>query len=217
MTKLAPFVAAQLARPSGIVGRIVLPRLFNRRNAALNDLTFECLALRPHDRVVEVGFGGGYLLERAGAAVVAGEVAGVDASPEMAAFCGRRYRSRVQTGRLRISCAKAEALPYPSAYFTRACTVNTIFYWQDAGRAIEELWRVLATGSIAVICFTSRECIQDRPFSPYGLTVYTSAEVETLMATVGFRQITVDRGTDRQRAFLCVTGRKENVCYAEYK
>lgn len=36
---LARWMAQQLGRPSGIAGRSVLPRLFNRRNAALNDLT----------------------------------------------------------------------------------------------------------------------------------------------------------------------------------
>jgi hypothetical protein len=37
----------------------MLASLWNRRNTVLNDAAFDGLALRPHDRVLELGFGGG--------------------------------------------------------------------------------------------------------------------------------------------------------------
>ena len=91
MTALDRFVAQQLHSPSTVVGRLVLGRLWNRRNRALNGAAFEALALRPGDRVLEVGFGGGYLLGRMVAAVADGFVAGVGVAghvvSEEAGFC----------------------------------------------------------------------------------------------------------------------------------
>ena len=58
------FLARQLACPTGVFGRWVLGPLWNRRNAVLNDAAFAALAPEPADRVLDVGFGGGYLLER---------------------------------------------------------------------------------------------------------------------------------------------------------
>ena len=66
------FVAQQLGRPSGLIGQLILGPVWNKRNAALNDVAFDHLALNPHDRVLEVGFGGGYLLSRISTVVTEG-------------------------------------------------------------------------------------------------------------------------------------------------
>jgi ubiquinone/menaquinone biosynthesis C-methylase UbiE len=205
---LAGYLAKQLHNPSGLLGRVVLPRLFNRRNAALNDLTLECLALEPSDRVLEVGFGGGYLLGRMSAVLTEGALAGVDASPEMVAYCEKRFRSLIQNGRMDIRCASAEALPYPTASFTKACTVNTIFYWRDTGQAMSELGRVLMEGGRLVICFTCKESLEKRAFTRHGIRLFEIAEVRELMEAAGFREVTLMPGRDRHRAFRCAIGTK---------
>jgi SAM-dependent methyltransferase len=205
---LARFLARQLHNPSGLVGSVVLPRLFNRRNAALNDLTLECLALEPADRVLDVGFGGGYLLGRMSAILTDGALAGVDISPKMVGYCEKRFRSLIRDGRLDIRCAGAEALPYPAASFTKACTVNTIFYWRDAGQAMSELGRVLVEGGRLVICFTCKESLERREFTQYGIRLFEIAEARELMEAAGFREVTMVPGRDRHREFRCAIGTK---------
>jgi len=203
------FLASQLREPSGIVGGLILPRLFNRRNAALNDLTLECLGLEPRDRVLDVGCGGGYLLRRMAHFVTDGLVAGVDLSPRMVSFCERRYRPLIQAGGLEVRCASAEDLPYPSAFFTKACSVNAIFYLSEAGLAVSELWRVLADGGVLVICFTSKKSLQKRGFGKHGLSLFEDDEVRDLMESSGFREVRMVPGSDRHREFTCAVGRKQ--------
>ena len=53
------FFADQLRNPTGFFGRVVMSRFFDRSSAAINQLTMASLALRPADRVLEVGFGSG--------------------------------------------------------------------------------------------------------------------------------------------------------------
>ena len=83
----AKYISKQLHHPSGFMGRVILPRLFNRRNRVLNRLTLECLELESKDRVLEVGFGGGYLLSLILPLVPKGKAIGIDRSEEMVAFC----------------------------------------------------------------------------------------------------------------------------------
>lgn len=205
---LARFLAKQLRNPSGIFGKFVLTRLWNKRNGALNDLAFDRLALDPHDRVLEVGFGGGYLLGRMAAVISEGFMAGVDISPAMITFCQKRYRSLIRDGKLEIQWARVESLPYPAGYFTKVCTVNSIFYWQNAPRAISELGRVLADGGLLVTCFTCKQSLEHKGFTDHGMTLYETDEVQQMMASAGFHQIRMSQASDRHREFLCATGRK---------
>jgi SAM-dependent methyltransferase len=205
---LAKLLAKQLGRPSGLPGRLILAPLWNRRNSTLNDVAFESLALHPRERVLEVGFGGGYLLGRMADVLTEGFLAGVDSSPAMVAFCEKRQRSRIEAGKLELRCARAEALPYPAAYFTKACTVNSIFYWQDASRAISELGRVLDEGGQLVICFTCKGSIEGRAFARQGLALYEAEDVQSMAKTAGFDIIDVTRASDRHREFVCLTGKR---------
>ena len=61
----------------------------------------------------------------------------------------RGYQARVvlknklgRAGRLSLCCGQAKALPYPAGHFTKAVTVNSIFYWDNAPLVIAELGRV---------------------------------------------------------------------------
>ena len=79
------FIARQLANPSGLFGRQVTVRWLTKANAPMNKLTLDQLNLQPHDRILEVGFGGGDLLEQIMATRPCDYVAGVLLAPTHAA------------------------------------------------------------------------------------------------------------------------------------
>lgn len=208
MTAPGRTIAAQLRNPSGLIGRVILPRLWNRRNAALNDLTLQCLDLQPDDRALEVGFGGGYLLGHLADVITQGFIAGADPSAELVAFCRVRYRSLIEAGRMELRQAGVQGLPFKEKSFTKVCTVNTIFYFPDLAQALGEMRRVLVEGGSLAICFTRKEYLQDREFSQHGLNLYEAEEVESLMAGAGFRHLHMVPGEDRWREFVCTVGVK---------
>lgn len=205
---LGRFLAKQLANPSSMIGQLIMAPIWNRRNSALNDVAFDSLTLHSHDRVLEVGFGGGYLLGRMATVVTDGFLAGVDVSPAMVAFCEKRFRPLVKAGKLELQGASAESLPYPDGRFTRACSVNSIFYWKDASQAFSELYRVLEEGGLLVMCFTCKRCLEDRKFVRQGLALYEDGQVCQMMESAGFDEIDMTRASDRHREFLCFIGGK---------
>ena len=199
-------LAKQLSGPSQVWGQLIFAPMWNRRNAALNYLTLMKLDLQADDRVLEIGFGGGYLLGQM--LPSAGSVAGVDVSDAMVDFCGKRYRKFIQSGKLELKKGVAENLPYASGQFTKVCSVNSIFYWQDAKQALQECWRVLRESGQCFLCFTSRESLLTRSFSQHGLTLYEGDDIVRILREVGFDEISIEQAQDQHRVFWCIKGRK---------
>lgn len=205
---LAKISAEQLGHPSSLAGRWMLAPMWNRRNKALNDAALARLDLRPASRVLEVGFGGGYLLGRIAAAVTGGSISGVDLSEAMVAYSRDHLRAHVELGRVGLCSAVAEALPYPAAQFDRVCTVNSIFYWSDALQAFCEFGRVLCPDGLLVICFTCAESLRTKRFTRHGLGLYDPGDVSAMLAAAGFSTTATERLADQHREFWCMTAER---------
>lgn len=201
---LSKLLADQLGNPTGVSARFVAA-LWNHRNAALNDTTFEALALQPTDKVLEIGFGGGYLLSRMLPVLTEGMLAGVDVSPSMVAYVERKHRAAVGAGRLVLGCASTESLPFAAATFTKVCSVNSIFYWRDAELGLAEIGRVLIARGKALLCLTAKASLERRPFAA-AIRLFEPAEIEDLMALRGFQDMGITHHTDKHRQFICITG-----------
>jgi ubiquinone/menaquinone biosynthesis C-methylase UbiE len=202
------FVASQLRKPSGLIGKFVVSRILNTGNARMNQSTLAELDLKPDDTVIEIGFGGGDLINRMASLVTKGRIAGVDFSPEMVALCAKRFAGRIRAGQIELHCASAERLPVGSDYFTKACTVNTIYFWPDAAGPLGELRRVLKPGGRLVVCFNPRATLQKVPFTKYGFRYYEPDDVTDLLRQVGFTSVRTASGTTRLGEFLCAVATK---------
>lgn len=100
-------------------------------------------------RCLEVGCGGGRLLERV---LVAGaRAAGVDHSPDMLELSMKRNRGAVETGALEVKLGEAEQLPWPDAMFDVLLSANTFFFIERPERALAEFFRVLSPGGRMVL------------------------------------------------------------------
>ena len=203
------FLAQQVSHPSGLFGRLILPHLWNRRNSTLNEATLTHLALIPQDRVLEIGFGGGYLLQRMAQITTTGLVAGVDVSNTMVDVCRKKFRSLIDTNRLELKTAIAETLPFPDRHFNKVCSVNSIFYWQNPAQAFAEIRRVLTGEGLLVLCFTCKSSMQDKGFAQEnGVKLYEIDEIKKMMAAAGFADITIQKATDKHRTFACILGNR---------
>ena len=58
--------------------------------------------------------------------------------------------------------------------------------------------------------FPASDWVIEKPdkFAGYGLALYQPEDVRALLASSGFRQISMTRDSDRWREFICATGRK---------
>lgn len=184
-----------------------MARWLEKANPVMNGLTIERLVLSADDRLLEVGFGSGYLLERVLTSGSCAFAAGVELSGEMMRLGRRRFRRFIEAGRADIRPGEIESLPFGDAEFTKLCSVNTLYFWRDPACALAECRRVLKPGGRIALCFNAKADLTAFLGDASGFTMYELPEVEGMLAKAGFDHIEVTLGQDpKQGLFYCVTG-----------
>jgi len=148
---------AQFGRPTGWIGRVAGWVMATRpSNRARNRWTVEQLALRPTDRVLELGYGPGLAIALAAARVPRGEVIGVDHSEEMRAQATARNRDAVADGRVRLEVGDAEALPAALGQFDAIFSANVAMFWRDPVAMFRALLLHLVPGGVVATTYQPR-------------------------------------------------------------
>jgi SAM-dependent methyltransferase len=198
-------------RPSGDRARKTYSDpIYHRPNFAL---LLESLELGPHDRLLEVGCGGGAFLQealRSGCRATA-----VDHSAEMVRTARENNREAVDAGRLEVLEGDARHLPVPDDTFTSAVSTGMVNFLPDPSEMFREVHRALVMGGRFALFSGTRE-LAGTPACPEPvasrLHFLEDAELEELARSAGFRDATVRR-PDLARYAVAVGLPKEVVAF----
>jgi len=179
-------------RPSGSQARAgYRDPLYHRPNFRV---ILKTLKLTPNDHLLEVGCGGGALLEEA---LRSGcSAAGIDHSPDMVRLAREVNSQAVNDHRLEIREAEADKLPYPDSAFTCATMTNVFGFISDPVKVLGEMRRVLANNGRLVIFTVSPE-MRGTMAAPEPMAsrihFYNDKELEQLARKAGFHDAKVER------------------------
>lgn len=119
----------------------------------------EALALRPGERVLDVGVGPGFLAAEMAAEVgAAGRVCGIDPSESMLAIAQTRPQP-AGSAPVELQPGDANRLPYPDASFDVATSTQVLEYLTDLPGALAEIRRVLRPGGRVLILDTDWDSV----------------------------------------------------------
>jgi arsenite methyltransferase len=121
----------------------------------------ELLALRPGERVLDVGVGPGLLAaDMARAVGPGGAVSGIDISDQMLAVAsGRAADLGPDSAPIEVRLGGADALPYPDGCFDVAVSTQVLEYVPDVPGALAEIRRVLRPGGRVLVLDTDWDSI----------------------------------------------------------
>lgn len=166
-----------------------MTRLLNWGNRELIEATLDGLALGPANHLLDVGFGGGLLLELARGRGVR-LLAGVD--PSQAAI--RRLRERpprwLAGAELRLELGRAESLPFANGAFDAVASTNTVYFWPDPAAALAELKRVLRPGGQLALGFSGSAKLRSfNTITRHGFHFHENGDLLVRAAQAGFSDV----------------------------
>ncbi|MFC3032670.1 class I SAM-dependent methyltransferase [Pseudoalteromonas fenneropenaei] len=191
---LQRFIAKQLANPSGWFGRFVTAKWLEDNNVLMNQMTLDTLAIEENTQVLEIGFGSGHLLSLLLAKKCS--VTGIELSSEMLKLATKRFKSKLNVGQCALQLGDIQALPFSAQQFDAVCSVNTLYFWSDPDKALQECHRVLRAQGKLVLTFDAKSSLAAWSGSKYGFRLYECDEVEALLSRNGFANITWQAATN---------------------
>lgn len=182
--RLHSYIAKQFAYPKGIGGRVI-SFVMNRQNRPLYDETIRLLSLRDADSVLDIGCGNGFALYLL-ACQHGATFAGIDPSENIIRAALRRNRKYTNSQRMRFTCEDVLSLSFPDASFSKAYTINTIYFWNDLNRSMRSIARVLQPGGIFINTLYTNETLARFSHTRFGYTQHSARQLASAGAEAGF-------------------------------
>jgi ubiquinone/menaquinone biosynthesis C-methylase UbiE len=183
---LSTFFSKQARRPEGLFGRMVMRIVFDQGNAFLNAFTNELMSIQTDDRIIEIGFGTGRLIHRMAQQIDNGLIEGVDFSREMVSIARKRNRKNIAQGKVKIFEGNFDKMPYKKEMFTKACSVNTIYFWHAPVRTAKKVAGILKPGGKFILAFEDIEQLKQRKLNQEVFHLYSQGEIQNLLINAGF-------------------------------
>lgn len=126
-------------------------------NVQLTTLAIDMLDVRPDHAVLAAGCGTGEVIQLLTERAWNGQVAGIEPVSRLLETARRRNRVAIALGAVELLPGGVTNLPWPDAFFDRACSINTLYFWPSPEEGFRELRRVLKLGGRLVIALRARE------------------------------------------------------------
>jgi ubiquinone/menaquinone biosynthesis C-methylase UbiE len=205
---LSKYIASQLRKPSGFIGKVVFARLLNRENIRMNQSTLDALDVNNNESILEIGFGGGGLLEMILKKNDSCIVHGADISPEMVSFCENKLKKYISKNRLRITCSSISNLPYGDESFSKVCSVNNLYFWPNVENSLLEILRVLKKDGQVVITVETKISMEKHDCTKHNFRLLERSEIENSLNHVGFGNVETFSCKSITYDYVAIIGRK---------
>ena len=200
----------QCRKPTGWLGRRVA-RAMNVGHARLAAWGLTHVVVAEDFTMLDVGCGGGKLIERLASLAPAGRVSGVDYSASSVEVARATNAAAIADGRVDIRHGSVSHLPFEANVFDLVTAFETHFYWPDLPSDVGEVMRVLRPGGtfllVAEVFRGQRHSWLYGPVMAMLRGKYlTVAQHRDLFVNAGYVDVVVD--ADPSRGWISVRGTK---------
>lgn len=197
--------AAQLRKPHG-EGAEAIAAYMRELNRALYVHVVKLISTAKEKQLLELGFGEGIVPEMLYQQHERMHYTGIDFSDEMVNMATAKNIPGAS-----FLLGEVAQMPYDSNTFNVCFGINVVYFWENPGRELAEILRVLKPGGLLLLGYRPKIYMRAIPFTRFGFALYETDEMESLLAEHGFVKITTETEAEPDRM---IAGKMQPMAHA---
>lgn len=178
-------IAAQLRKPEGEDG-IKTAEWMNKGNLCIHKDGLTVLNAETNDNILEIGMGNGFFVKEILSRDSSIKYVGCDFSELMIKEAEKINVDWISKGQAKFILSDVSSLPFNDQLFNKILTINTIYFWEDESKILDEIKRVLWPNGVFTIAFRPKHYTEKYPFIKYGFKQFSKEDVIKLLSGNGF-------------------------------
>jgi ubiquinone/menaquinone biosynthesis C-methylase UbiE len=203
----------QSRKPSGRFG-VFQARLMNMGHSQITLWGLSYISINKDDTILDIGCGGGKTVNTLAKTAAEGKVYGIDYSEVSVAVATKTNKELVNAGRVEISHASVESLPFPDNMFNLVTAIESYYFWPDPIDNLKEVRRVLKPGGTLILI---NACYRDERFEKRNsnlasigkFTYHSPDEFRSFLGDAGYSPIQVE--VFENKNWIAVLGTNSNI------
>ena len=187
MSRFSDYWASQCGNPRGIVGCLVTCAM-NWTNKVMYDGIIENMRPSKGMKVLDIGFGNGYL----DALIYRKEqctIYGIDISEDMVKLASEKNQKEIENGNMHYAVGDCCDLTFENQAFDIVVTMNTIYFWNDTIKGLQEIYRVLKDDGVFYNAVLTKQNLDKLFYTKNGFKKFEKHEYSEMGKKAGFNKI----------------------------
>ena len=189
MGKFKDYIGEQFGNPHGFIGKICCI-LMNVINRAMYRKTVSLLDIEPDERVLDIGYGNGYLLKLIYKKTKV-NMYGIDISEDMKKQATKRNKKSFNDGKLFLEIGDCCNLKYKDDFFSAVTSINTVYFWEDTLKGLLEIHRILKKDASFYNVVYTKEWLDKLAYTEKGFKKFEPEQLVELGQKADFEKIVV--------------------------
>ncbi len=183
-------LACQLRCPEGEKGEQVAEIMFES-NSKMIFKTIDRLQIEDCDNILELGFGSGkhfpYLFQKAKNI----HYCGLEISPLMIDVATRLNQDLIQRENISLKLSgNSSTLQLKNNSFKHCFSVNTVYFWEEPHKYLQEIYRILQTGGSLALSYIKEDFVLKQPFAkPEVFHFHRTDWLIRIMKNIGYSSV----------------------------
>jgi ubiquinone/menaquinone biosynthesis C-methylase UbiE len=177
----------QLSKPSGLFGRIVA-RSMEKGNRNFYKKTIPMLNIQSGDKVFEIGYGTGYVINYLANNSKGCTFCGIDYSELMYKQATKRNKEFIDSGIMKLGYGDILTANLGSEKYNKVFCINVIYFWDDLSKAFNKVYTMLEEQGVYYLFMAHKEFLEGLNFTE-NFNKYSIEKVESELKKAGFKNV----------------------------